>query len=231
MITAQHRWWAHALFRPYSQWLCRRRFHGIQILGDIPDVPENMPILLLPNHSTWWDGFFVYLLNDVLLQRTFYVMMLEQRLREFWFFRFVGAFSINQQSPKGIAQTLAYTASLLATRTKKDTPPLVVIFPQGELHPSGIRPLGYNRGVERVLSKAEGAFALVPLAVRCEFLAEEKPFVFLECGKPRIISSELTSSEQAHRIVNAKQLESELEQLLEQLAGRIVAGERGQSIL
>jgi 1-acyl-sn-glycerol-3-phosphate acyltransferase len=234
MITTQHQRWAHAIFRPYLRWLCRRRFQGIQILGKIPDIPEAMPILLLPNHSTWWDGFFPYLLNDAIFRRPYHVMMLEHRLREFWFFRFVGAFSINQSSPKGIVETLAYTASLLAPASKSGQTPLVVMFPQGELRPSGIRPLGYNRGVERVLSKATTTFAVIPLAMRCEFLAESKPNVFLECGTPRIISphdSPQAPNNIPNKIPSAKQLETEMEHLLEQLAKRIIAGENGQRIL
>jgi 1-acyl-sn-glycerol-3-phosphate acyltransferase len=230
MITTQHKRWAHAIFRPYLRWLCRRRFQGIQILGEIPDVPDTTPILLLPNHSTWWDGFFPYLLNDAIFRRPYHVMMLEHRLREFWFFRFVGAFSINQQSPKGIIETLAYTASLLAPASNFSQTPLVVMFPQGELRPSGVRPLGYNRGVERVLSKTSGTFAVVPLAMRCEFLTESKPYVFLECGTPHIISPR-NSHQTPNTLPNTQQLETEMEQLLERLAQRIIAGQNGVKIL
>lgn len=229
MITAQHRAWAHSLFRPYLRWLSKRRFHTLSLLGERPNIPATVPILLLPNHATWWDGFFPYLLNDAVFKRQYFIMMLEHRLKEFWFFRFLGAFSINQQSPKSIIESLSYTSSLLTSEQGQPRTPLVVMFPQGELRPFEIRPLGYNRGVERVLKNIQGEYAIVPLAMRCEFLGEEKPYLFLECGTPHIIPP---FDKRANTMLpTAQQLEQEMELLLERLKNRIVAGERGQAIL
>ena len=38
-------------------------FMKFRCWGELPEIPDHLPLLLLPNHSTWWDGFFVYLLN------------------------------------------------------------------------------------------------------------------------------------------------------------------------
>jgi 1-acyl-sn-glycerol-3-phosphate acyltransferase len=237
MITAQHKAWAHRVFYPYLKWLCKRRFHAVELLGDLPKIPDGMPILLLPNHSTWWDGFFPYLLNKAIFKRTYYIMMLEHRLREFWFFRLLGAFSINQQSPKGIIESLSYASSILTSTTKGATP-LVVMFPQGELRPSGVRPLGYNRGVERIMAKSRqqsSPLAIVPLAMRCEFLSEERPFVFLECGTPHILlpgeKNADNGSGNPDMVLTAQILEQETEVLLERLEQRILAAERGLKIV
>jgi 1-acyl-sn-glycerol-3-phosphate acyltransferase len=221
MISASHRGWAHAIFRRYLRYLVKKRFHALHVLGELPQIPQDTPILLLPNHSTWWDGFFPYLLNDAVWQREFFIMMLEHRLREFWFFRFVGAFSINQQSPKGIVESLDYTVSLLQGNR------VVVLFPQGELAAWGKRPLGYNRGVERVLRKCTEAgkrVAIVPIGMRCEFLADEKPHVFLLCGTPLFTDLTTTPS-------TANELERIETALLEELDGRIIAGELGTILL
>jgi hypothetical protein len=230
MITAQHRFWAHTLFRPYLRWLCKRRFDAVEVLGELPDLPPHLPILLLPNHATWWDGFFPYLLNDVVLRRRYYIMMLEHRLREFWFFRFLGAFSINQQSPKGIITTLDYTSSLLALQENISTsPPCVVMFPQGELRAWNKRPLGYTRGIERLLGKITTPCIVLPLAMRVELLSEEKPFVGLMFGKPHIYTPSANST--ASSTVSAFTLECDMEILLDELAKRIISGERGRSIV
>ncbi|MBL7992923.1 MAG: lysophospholipid acyltransferase family protein [Candidatus Kapabacteria bacterium] len=221
MIAASPQGWAHTIFRRYLRSLVKKRFHALHVLGDVPKVSSDTPVLLLPNHSTWWDGFFPYVLNDIVLKREFFIMMLEHRLREFWFFRFVGAFSINQQSPKGIAQSLDYTASLLQGNR------LVVLFPQGELAAWGKRPLGYNRGVERVIRKSieQGKrLAVIPLAMRCEFLANEKPHVFLLCGAPIITDAATPRS-------TADELERLETALLEELESRITAGDVGEILL
>lgn len=220
MIVAKHQRWAHALFRPYLRSLIQRRFHAFHLLGELPSIPNDTPILLLPNHATWWDGFFPYMLNELCWQREYFIMMLEHRLKEFWFFRFLGAFSINQQSPKGIVETLDYTVQLLQGKR------IIVMFPQGELSAWGKRPLGYNRGIERVLKKCrdEGKrVAIVPLAMRCEFLDDEKPHIFLLCGEPLWTD--------AHDIPTTAALEQIETQLLENITNRIIAGEKGTILL
>lgn len=221
MIPASHKGWAHAIFRRYLHFLIKKRFHALHVLGDMPQISADTPVLLLPNHSTWWDGFFPYVLNDIVFKREFFIMMLEHRLREFWFFRFVGAFSINQQSPKGIAQSLDYTTTLLQGNR------LVVLFPQGELSAWGKRPLGYNRGVERVIRKClerDKQIAIIPLAMRCEFFADEKPHVFLLCGAPLFMDATAPAS-------TADELERLETALLEELERRTTAGEVGEILL
>jgi 1-acyl-sn-glycerol-3-phosphate acyltransferase len=221
MITANHQAWAHAIFRPYLRGLIRRRFTSLRLLGDIPAIPPDAPILLIPNHSTWWDGFFPYMLNSLIFCRKFHVMMLERRLREFWFFRYVGSYSINQESPKGIAESLRYTADLLEGEN------LVTVFPQGALAPFGRRPLGFNRGIERVARLAAEAgrrFAIVPLAMRCEFLEEEKPHAFLLCGAP--IFHEPDSPP-----LHVEEIERVATLLLDDIERRIAAGEEGKRLL
>jgi hypothetical protein len=59
MIQAQHAAWADRIFHPYVTWLFKRHFHVVRLLGKIPETNPELPLLLLPNHSTWWDGFFV----------------------------------------------------------------------------------------------------------------------------------------------------------------------------
>jgi 1-acyl-sn-glycerol-3-phosphate acyltransferase len=257
MIHADHKAWAHALFSRYTRNFCQRRFHAIEVLGQVPAPPPDHALLLLPNHSTWWDGFFVYLLNERLFQRRFHVMMLEEKLREFWFFRHVGAYSIAPNSPKAIAETLTYTASLLDSAPRSPSAsqparasraplaplapiaPLVTMFPQGELRPSRQRPLGYNRGVEWLLKKCQKPVAVLPLAMRCEFLREEKPEVFLLFGdmhialpvSPNSLVSPNAGAAHTPQYCTAQALEAQTEALLGSLESRISAGERGLSLL
>jgi 1-acyl-sn-glycerol-3-phosphate acyltransferase len=240
MIYPNHQWWAHALFRPYLRGLCKRRFHAVHLMGDAPTLPPEIPVLLLPNHSSWWDGFFAYLLNDVLFKRRHYVMILEHSLRKLWFFQRIGGFSVNQQSPKSLLETLDFTLRLL--QSSAPSVPLVVIFPQGELRPSWARPLGYSRGVERIVKKfaqhnlqqkfqqnlqqTAQSLAVIPLAICYEFLGDEKPHAFLECGAVRMIASGQTDN-----LPTTEELEREEEELLERLQQRITSGESGKQLL
>ena len=173
MIRAQHRLWADILFQPYLTWLFKRNFHEIQVLGTLPEIPDDLPVLLLPNHSTWWDGFFVYLLNKKIFHRTVYLMMLEKQLSKYKFFAKIGAYSIEPENRRSIIESLEYTVQLL----NRDMS-LVSVFPQGQLLPWQTRPLGYKRGVEWIIRTYGKPLTVLPLAIRTEFLGEKLPSVF-----------------------------------------------------
>ena len=218
MIQAQHRPWADLIFQPYLTWLFKRNFHAIQLLGTLPEIPNDLPLLLVPNHSTWWDGFFVYLLNKRIFRRTAYLMMLEEQLSKYWFFAKLGAYSIEPEHRRGIVESLAYTVELLDQNRS-----LVSVFPQGELLPWHTRPLGYKRGVEWILQKYGKPVALLPLAIRTEFLGERCPSVFFLFGDVNRLDGETFRG--------MDWLEKVETVLLDDLALRILRGEEGLNLL
>lgn len=218
MIQAQHRFWADFIFQPYLTWLFKRHFHRIQLLGTLPEVPSHLPLLLLPNHSTWWDGFFVYLLNKQIFQRTTYLMMLEEQLSKYRFFAKIGAYSIEPKHRQGIVESLEYTVGLLNQGT-----PLISIFPQGQLLPWHTRPLDYKRGVEWILREYGKPVAVLPLAIRTEFLGEKRPEAFFLFGDVNSIDADTF-----HGMDCLEKTESAL---LDDLALRILRQEEGQDLL
>ena len=217
MIRAQHRFWADFIFQPYLIRLFKRHFQKIQLLGTVPEVPAHLPLLLLPNHSTWWDGFFVYLLNKRIFRRTAYLMMLEAQLTKYKFFRKIGAYSIEPKHRRGIFESLAYTVELL-----NQSASLVSIFPQGELLPWHTRPLGYKRGVEWILREYGKPVAILPLAIRAEFRGEKRPEVFFLFGDVKVFDSDTFHG--------MDRLEETERALLDDLALRILRQEEGQNL-
>ena len=218
MIRAQHRFWADIIFQPYLTWLFKRHFHEIRLLGELPEIPDDLPLLLLPNHSTWWDGFFVYLLNKRIFHRTAYLMMLETQLSKYKFFRKIGAYSIEPKNRNSIVESLEYTVELLHQEMS-----LVSIFPQGHLLPWHTRPLGYKRGVEWILQKYEKPVTLLPLAIRTEFLGEKRPSVFFLFQD--------ASPYDAETFHGMDWLEEAETRLLDDLASKILRQESGQNLL
>ena len=218
MIRAQHRLWADLIFHPYLTWLFKRHFHTIQLLGTLPEIPADLPLLVLPNHSTWWDGFFVYLLNKRIFRRTAYLMMLEEQLSKYWFFAKIGAYSIEPGHRRGIVESLAYTVELLNQQMS-----LVSVFPQGELLPWHTRPLGYKRGVEWILQKYGKQVAVLPLAIRTEFLGERCASAFFLCGEVNLFDAETFRG--------MDWLEKTETVLLDDLALRILCEEEGLNLL
>ncbi len=216
MIQARRSNTAERVFEVYIRSLFRRHFHALTLLGTIPDVRSDLPILLLPNHSTWWDGFFVFALNRELFRRPLYVMMLEKQLLKYRFFTRLGAYSVRPGSPRSVAETLRYTLSVLGTQPA----PLVCIFPQGELLPPAIRPLGFQRGVEHIIARTTTPVTVVPLAIHCEFLGEQRPEAFFQCGMPFVCDAASTPSTES--------LEAAHHTLLDDLRRRITTGRSGR---
>jgi 1-acyl-sn-glycerol-3-phosphate acyltransferase len=94
MIQARHTKWAEWIFIPYISHLLSRSFYSVRLLGNMPETDKNLPLVLLPNHSTWWDGFFVHLLNRKIFEREIFLMMLKSQLEKFSFFSRLGAFGV-----------------------------------------------------------------------------------------------------------------------------------------
>lgn len=178
MIPAAHRRWASAVFIPYIYHLFRSDFASVRLVGSVPSVPDGASVLLLGNHSSWWDGFFVWLVNELYFRRRFHVMMLEDQLRRYWFFRYLGAYSIDPGGGRSVVESLSYTADILS---QKDM--LVSIFPQGEIEPNRRRPLLFRRGAERVVQGvSEGDVFVVPVAFRVELTLSRRPDLFIAMG-------------------------------------------------
>ena len=178
MIKANHTKWAEVVFSPYVNRLLKKNFHSFHLLGELPQLEQNIPLLLVPNHSSWWDGFFVYLLNKKLLHRKLFLMMLEEQLSKYPFFAKLGAYSIDPNSRNKIIESLRYTLSILENEQITNHPSLICIFPQGELQPFHKNPLEFKGGLEWLIKKYGEEVQILLLAMRIEFLEEQFPHVF-----------------------------------------------------
>ena len=220
MIHADHRKWADFIFKFYLNRLFKHHFHAIHLMGPVPQFDKQKPILMLPNHSTWWDGFFFYLLNKNVYKRKMFLMMLEEQLEKNKFFRRLGAFSVNGGSVKELRAFLKYTTEVLNNSIE---PVLMCIFPQGELQPWNTRPLKFKRGLELILNIINSKVTLCYLGIKVEFLNEQRPDVFLE------ISPEIEFDKK--NLLLIKNLETSFNLFINQMEKKIVNGERGSVII
>ena len=217
MIYAEHKKWADFIFKHYLNGLFNRHFFAIHLLTPVPDFDREKPLLLLPNHSTWWDGFFIYLLNKKVLKRKIYLMMLEEQLKQNRFFRLLGTYSIKLDTIKDVKESLNYTIDLL---NKEQEPPLVCFFPQGELQAWHERPLIFKRGLELILKNVTTKINLCYLGIRIEYLGEQRPEVFLQISPVREINKK--------NQFLLKGLESEFNTFIDQFEKRIIGGTKGE---
>ena len=187
MLEADHKKYAHKIFKPYVKRLFKKHFNSIEMFGDVPKIDSNYPLLLLPNHSTWWDGFFVYLINENFFKRKFYIMIVEEQLSQYKFFQKLGGFSIKQDSFRETIRSLKYTAEL----TEKNPFSVVNIFPQGELLPNDTRPIIFNKGVKKIVEFYGKPVNIIPLGMRIMFLKEQYPTVFFNFGQNHIVQNKM----------------------------------------
>lgn len=152
-------------------WKINRHFHSIKITGEISD--KNLPVLVLSNHVSWWDGFWGMYLNVKVLHRRFHFMMLEKQLQKYWFFNYTGGFSINRKS-KSMLESLNYTAGLL--RNNKN---MVLMYPQGEIQSMHNRNFVFGKGLERILKNGEPNIQIVFMACLTDYFSYPKPSVYL----------------------------------------------------
>lgn len=176
MIKARHQVIPTAVFHHYLKRLLRRQFYSIKLLGEIPVIDPDLPVLLLPNHSTWWDAFLGYWINTTIFKRKPYLMALATQLQENPFFARIGAFSVDPESPRHVRQSLRYALEVL---DQGDPAPLMIIFPQGELRPWNSRPISMSPGVEFLLRRSTRPIQVCHLSIRAEFTGEQLPEIFM----------------------------------------------------
>ncbi|MDD4108623.1 MAG: lysophospholipid acyltransferase family protein [Prolixibacteraceae bacterium] len=171
MITASHHWFLYPFFEWYGDIRISNHFKKIHITGNIAD--RDLPFLIIPNHFSWWDGFFISYLNRRIFHKKFHVMMLEQQLRTHSYFRKTGAFSI-ESSPKDIIKSMCYAAEILQNPEN-----LLTFFPQGQFESSYQQPLHFKKGISWLLNNLRNEVRVIFAANLTEYFESPKPHLFI----------------------------------------------------
>lgn len=171
-----NRWFAR-----HAQKRITRTFSAVYVqgLGPVLETVSSHPILLVANHSSWWDALVAVYLGNRVLGTDGYAMMDASVLRKLPFFGKVGAFGVDQKASGTGRQSIRYAVSLLDGPGK-----MVLVFPQGLERPVTERPLGFRHG-SAVIAVETPDVQIVPLAIRYEMAHLERPFLYLSFGRPR----------------------------------------------
>jgi 1-acyl-sn-glycerol-3-phosphate acyltransferase len=156
-------------FHHYILNLVKRNFK--QVNFNFIEVSKNKSVLLLANHFSWWDGFLLYYINHKVFKKQFHIMVIEETVQKVFFFKYMGAFSVNKNT-REILTSLDYAATLL-----NDPENLVLIFPQGKLYSNFIDRVSFEKGLLKILQAATGTFQIVHAATFIEGLQYKKPSV------------------------------------------------------
>jgi len=167
MIKALHHPFFYPFFRFYTLWKIRRCFSGVFIDGHYAE--NNLPVLMIVNHFSWWDGFWAEYLNMKLFRRKYHFMMLEKELKANMFLNKTGGYSISRGS-RSVIESLDYTASLLS-----DNRNIVLMFPQGRFESMHLSDFRFEKGVEYVLKKVKTPVQIIFVVNLIEYYSNQKP--------------------------------------------------------
>lgn len=177
MIEARHNKVYDVFFNWYLHAILKKDFNRIDVVGQWP-VHEQSD-LVIGNHVSWWDGFWVYYLNRRFLNKQLYVMMLEEQLKQHRFLKRIGAFSIEPGS-RDMVYSLNYAARLL-----KQPGHLVVMYPQGEMASLSAGVLPFKNGIARVIRKS-GIQQVLFYVAQVDYFSERKPALTLYLGSSSV---------------------------------------------
>ena len=177
MIKASHKKWARLIFNPYCDLLLKRNFAQFLRVNDYPQLSPELPLIITPNHISWWDGFFIHYLTRRFISRRGFIMMLEAQLSRYWFFQKIGAFSIDPTNTKKISETVKYGQNVL-----QNTENFVILYPQGEIEPYEMRPLTLKRGLQLFLKKTPEIQVLL-VAFKIQFYNQKRPSLLVKFGE------------------------------------------------
>jgi len=115
-------------------------------------------------------------------------MMEEANLRQFGFFRRLGAFGVERASKNGPVASLRYALKRLSEPTSR-----VWIFPQGTITPVDRRPIDVDPGAAWLATRA--GVPVVAVAIRYEFREDQLPEAFVSFSLPELVRVERTVDE------------------------------------
>ncbi len=148
----------------------------------LADTERSLPMIVCANHASWWDGYIAALVTRH-IGVDGYLMMEEPQLRRYFFFSWIGCFSVDRHNPRSALQSIRYAARLLKERPGR----MVWLFPQGEIAPNDRRPLVFFSGAAH-LARLTSPALLYPLATRIEYQAEQRPDLFISLGEPLLVN-------------------------------------------
>ena len=145
-----------------------------------------MPVLLVANHVSWWDGFLLRAVQRRLRPRgVLFTVMSARELARFPFFALLGVVGVDRGS---VASIRGMLRALMAQRGRHASTLVVSYLPQGRVSPSSLRPLGFQRGVGLVAASL-APIAIVPVALHIEPLTTPSPHAFVLIGAPKVVAA------------------------------------------
>jgi 1-acyl-sn-glycerol-3-phosphate acyltransferase len=191
-----------------------RRMFGVGRMAGLDALraafADDGAVLVVSNHTSWWDPIVAIWLCRRVLGVDAYAMMDAKNLRKLPFFAKVGAFGVDLDDPRDGARAMRYAVKLLRKPRK-----LVWIFAQGRETPITLRPLGFREGSAHIAKLAPRA-ALAYVALRYEHGSAPEPTLW--------ISARVEPAAERPARVDTATLERDVTQELDRIDAAVVRG-------
>jgi 1-acyl-sn-glycerol-3-phosphate acyltransferase len=201
ILKAKHNFFIYPFLKWYARWNIKRHFGTAQIIGNL--IERNLPVLLISNHISWWDGFWADYVNQIIFHRKFHFMMLDEQLRKYWFFNYSGGYAVSKKS-KSIVETLNYTSELLNDRKN-----LVLVFPQGEIQSMHNQNIQFEKGLERILRDKGNAVQVVFMANLVDYFSNRKPGIYFHLQEYADGAFDIKSIQDSYNLFYAQSVEKQ----------------------
>jgi len=152
MIPARHTLTGKLVSGYFSGPKLDREFHDVRFHGERDR--SGLPVLLLANHFSWWDGFIQFRLNRGFYGRKLHVMMLEEQLRRHMILNRCGCFSIRKQS-RDVLESLEYCRQVM-----EDFRHMLLLFPQGEIRSMHLDEIRFESGLDYLMRRIRNNFRI-----------------------------------------------------------------------
>lgn len=154
-------------------YLIKKHFSAIHVVGKLHHS-SNTPVIHIANHSSWWDGLLLFYLIHQTSLDSHYMMMDEEGIKKYPFFRKLGAFSVNRNKPKDLLRTFKYCETLLHQNKN------IWLFPQGRIQHQDVA-ITFERGLTHLLDKNPTASIQI-VTLHYYFTEKQKPSVSILCS-------------------------------------------------
>ena len=165
-------------FRWYIRRHLRRHFAGVLLLGELPELSEERPVVVFSAHPSWWDPLVFMFLHEMAFGWRAQAGPIDAgQLAKFPIFGKLGLFGIEPGTAAGAREFLRCSREHFRERGA-----VLWVTPQGRFADVRERPLGLAGGVE-MLARREPEALLVPLALEYCFWNERLPYVLVHFGE------------------------------------------------
>ncbi len=192
IIKSKHNYFIYNFIKLYTRYKISRNFHNVYIYGNYCD--KKMPVILLSNHVSWWDGFWAMYLNIKLFRRKFHFMMLEDQLRKYSFFKFCGGYSVKKNS-RSIIESLDHSIDILSEQNN-----LLLLFPQGQINSLYKSYFKFERGIEKILTAVREEVQVIFVVNMVDYFSASRPALYMYFKEYEDSFTETGKIEQAYNV-------------------------------